>query len=127
MGYCVKWLTAVHNELILHTYVDIRRYYYVCCRSDDYRGNSGSRKTKAKRLHQKCSRKMNQPCLARMYVDVYNDKHTTVKYIPAHTGHRPGPHEVNFLPLPTSTKEAVACKLSQGIPTIRILRGKKEP
>ena len=59
-----------------------------------------------------------------MYVDVYSDKHVVVEYVPAHTGHQPGPQEVNFLPLPTSTEEAAACKLSQGIPTKRILQGK---
>ena len=57
------------------------------------------------------------------HVDVYSDKHVLVKYIPAHTGHQPGQSELKFLPLPTSIKEATACKLSQGIPSKRIIRG----
>lgn len=59
-----------------------------------------------------------------MYTDQYQDGHITVKYISAHTGHDLGPQELKFLPLPTSTKEQVAKKISAGIPPDRILQGK---
>ena len=48
----------------------------------------------------------------------------TITYVPAHTGHKPGPKEQKFLPLPQSIREAVSVQLSQGIPTKRILKGK---
>ena len=73
--------------------------------------------------HQKISRKMNVTCISRMYVDVHEARHVTVCYIPTHTGHKPDCTELKFLPLPESTKEEVSLKLSQGIPTKRILQG----
>ena len=63
------------------------RYYYVCCRDDNYRGNKKPRITKKKRNHQKSSHKLNATCLSRMYVDELVDKSIKVMYIPAHTGH----------------------------------------
>ena len=101
----------------------ITRYYYVRCRDGNYRGHKGCRKTEKTRLHQKLSRKMNNTCLSRMYVDVHGNKHVTVRYIPTHTGLKPSCEELKFLPLPDSTKDEVALKLSQGITTKRILQG----
>ena len=79
--------------------------------------------TNQKRIHQKCSHKIDATCLSRMYVDEFVDKSISVTYIPAHTGHKPGPEEQKFLPLPQSVQETVSLKLSQGIPTKRILQG----
>jgi len=55
-----------------------------------------------------------------MYVNSFEDGHVDVEYIPAHTGHT---LEINYLPLPASTKEEVATKLSLGVNPSRILRG----
>ena len=101
------------------------RYYYVCCRDDNYRGNKKPRITKKKRNHQKSSCKLNATCLSRMYLDELVDKSIKVMYIPAHTGHIPGPEEHKFLPLPQSIREGVSLQLSQGIPAKRILQGSK--
>ena len=60
-----------------------------------------------------------------MYVDELIDKSIEVTYIPAHTGHKPGPEEHKFLPLPQSIREGVSLQLSQGIPAKRILQGSK--
>ena len=56
---------------------------------------------------------------------VCKSKHVVVHYIPTHTGNTPSTDELKFLPLPiaTSTKDEVALKLSQGIPSKRILQG----
>ena len=48
-----------------------------------------------------------------MYVDGHGGKHITVKYVPAHNGHKPGPDELKVLPLPGSTNNEVAVKLNQ--------------
>ena len=103
--------------------LDIRRYYYVCCCDGDYRGHSGPRQTSKTRPHQKASRKLNSTCLSRMYVDLHSNKHVTVKYVAAHTGHTLEAAELQFLPLPQSTKDTVSFKLLQGVPTKRILQG----
>ena len=103
--------------------LDIRRYYYICCCDGDYRGHSGPRQTSQTRPHQKASRKLNSTCLSRMYVDLHSNKHVTVKYIAAHTGHTLEAAELQFLPLPQSTKDTVSFKLLQGVPTKRILQG----
>lgn len=58
-----------------------------------------------------------------MYVDEFADHHIEVKYITAHNGHELGVCEIPFLPLPPSVKESVAIKLSQGVPSERILEG----
>ena len=52
------------------------------------------------------------------------DLHVEVTYISAHTGHELGTGEITFLPLPVSTKESVAQKVSQGVTQQRILDGK---
>ena len=99
------------------------RYYYVCCRDGKYRENKQTHKTDAKRVHQRPSRKLNATCISRMYVDKFNDDHVEVKYISAHHGHELGVCELPYLPLPQSVKESVSIKLSQGIPSERILDG----
>ena len=43
-----------------------------------------------KRPHQKETRKLNDTCIPRIYVDYYNDGHVTVTHITAHTNHQPG-------------------------------------
>ena len=58
-----------------------------------------------------------------MYVDLHSIKPVTVKYVAAHTGHTLEAAELQFLPLPQSTKDAVSFKLLQGVPTKRILQG----
>ena len=58
-----------------------------------------------------------------MYVDEYQDGHVEVSYITAHSGHDLGTCELPHLPLPSSTKETVALKVSQGIPPARIIDG----
>lgn len=87
------------------------------------RVNKGKRKTKESRLNQKESRKLNFACISRMYTDEYRDGKVLVKYISAHTGHDLGPQELKCLPLPLSTKEEVARKISIGVPPNRILQG----
>ena len=66
---------------------------------------------------------MNDTCLSRMYVDVHGSKHVVVRYIPTLTGHTPSSDELKFLPLPVSTKDEVELKVSQGIPSKRVLQG----
>jgi len=60
-----------------------------------------------------------------MYVDNFSDGHVIVEYIPAHTGHTLyHKEELHNLPLPASSKEEVAMKLSLGVNPSRILSGK---
>ena len=58
-----------------------------------------------------------------MYVDEYEDGHVEVTYLTAHSGHELGSNQLPYLPLPNSTKETVALKISQGIPPGRIIDG----
>ena len=97
------------------------RHYYVCCRDGDYKINACKRKTEKQRPSQKSSRKINDVCLSRMYVDEYSDHHVEVMYISAHMNHQLGSAH---LPLPISTRDEVALKVSKGISTERILEGK---
>ena len=101
------------------------RLFYICCRSGKYRQNTKQRLTSEKRVNQKDSRKLNGTCLSRMYVNNFYDGHVEVEYIPAHTGHILSHDEIKHLPLPQTTKEEVATKLSLGINPSRILDGKK--
>ena len=82
------------------------------------------RKTKAQRNKQKSSRKMNDMCVSRMYLDEYIDQHVEVMYISAHTNHQVAATELKHLPLPKSTRDEVSQKVSQGITAERILEGK---
>ena len=99
------------------------RYYYTCCRDGKYKGSKKKRKTKEKRPHQKDSRKMGKTCISRMYVNEFRNGHVKVRYIQAHTGHELGSCEIKHLPLPESTKQVVATKLSLRIPSERMLEG----
>ena len=65
---------------------------------------------------------MDSTCISRLYVDQYEDGHVGVTYISAHT-HQLGPSELKHLPLPQSTKDEIAMKISHGVPTERILEG----
>ena len=58
-----------------------------------------------------------------MYVTEFVDGRVEVKYVTGHTGHELGPSEIKHLPLPGSTREEVAMKISVGVPSERILDG----
>ena len=97
----------------------------VCCRSGKYCANKDQRKTKEVRPHQKESRKLDSTCISRLYVNEHEDGRVSVKYISAHT-HELGNGELKYLPLPESTKQDVATKISLGVPAERILEGNKD-
>lgn len=97
----------------------------MCCRDEDYRVNNQKRKTPKKRLNQKKSRKINQHCLSRMYVNQMKNGNVEVQYIPAHTNHQLGIDQLPSLPLPNDVKDEVAHKLAKGIPSGRIIEGKE--
>lgn len=101
-----------------------KRVYYVCCRDGDYRPCTKPRQTGKKRPHQKDTRKINDTCISRIYVDYHEDGHVTVTHVTGHTNHEPGLHEDKYLPLPRSIREEIAIKLSNGIPDDRIMEGK---
>ena len=71
--------------------------------------------------HQKETRKLNNTCISKMYVDELKDGQITVKYVSAHTGHDLAPEELKYLPLPESTKWEVSMKINMGIPSERII------
>ena len=56
-------------------------------------------------------------------MDEYRDEYVEVMYLTAHSGHELGSNQLPYLPLPVSTKENVALKISQGIPPERIIDG----
>lgn len=101
----------------------MKRTYFICCRDGDFRSCARPRKTGQKRPHQKDTKKLNDTCISRMYVDYYGDGRVTVMYITAHTNHQPGSCEDAYLPLPKSVHEEIAIKLSSGIPSERIMEG----
>ena len=109
----------------LITEVEVR-YYFVCCRTGKYLGNTKPRKTLEKRPHQKETRKINSTCISRMYVDELENGQVSVHYVSAHTGHDLGPQKLKHLPLPNSTKEEVSLKIGMGIPPERILQGRQD-
>ena len=119
----VSVLSKAYIHTCACTGTRITRYCFVCCQDGHYRGHKSCNMSEKTRPHQKISRKMNGTCISRMYVDVHEARHVTVRYIPTHTGHKPDCMELKVLPLPESTKEEVSLKLSQGIPTKRILQG----
>ena len=57
-------------------------------------------------------------------MDEYSDHHVEVMYVSAHMNHQLGSAELSHLPLPLSTRDEVALKVSKGISTERILEGK---
>ena len=123
LGKKVNNMNITVIEIIKPKTAGIKRYYFVCCRDGNYRGHKLSAVSQKECPHQKSSRKMNGTCISRMYVDLHESKRVTVRYIPTHTGHKPGYIELKFLPLPESTKDEVTLKLAQGIPSKRILQG----
>ena len=99
--------------------------YYVCCRDGTYQPctKPRARQIGKKCPHQKDTRKMNDICISRMYIDYHEDCQVMVMHVTAHTNNQPGPREDMYLPLPKSTWEEIAIKLSNGIPTERIMEG----
>ena len=75
------------------------------------------------RPNQKPSRKLEDTCISRMYASVYGDGHVELTYVTAHTNHQPGQSEDAYLPLPSSSREEIALKLTNGIPPERIMEG----
>ena len=76
-----------------------------------------------KRLNQRPSRKLNDTCPSRMFVNRFEDGHVEVTYISGHMGHELGVCELPYLSLSAGVKDAVAMKLSLGIPADRIMEG----
>lgn len=103
----------------------VERYYYVCCRDGDYKECKRERKTDKKQPHQKPSRKLNDVCISRIYVTKFKSGKVEAKYISAHSNHTTGPTKDMFLPLPATTKEEIAMKLSLGISIEQIMDGMK--
>ena len=94
----------------------------MCCREGNYRMNTFKRTTKEQRPNQQSSRKINSVCISRLYVDKYSD-HVEVQYVSAHTNHELCTSELQYLPLPQSSMDGVALKVSRGIATERIMGG----
>ena len=80
-----------------------------------YKPSTQQHKSKKKLPHQKPSRKLNDVYISQMYMMKFKAGNIEVKYDSAHSNHTIGPNEDALLPLPTSTKEEVAMKLSLGI------------
>jgi len=85
----------------------------VCCRDGNYKESKHEQKTAKTQLHPKPSRKLNDVCISRICVTKL--KINVIKYVAAHSNHTPGKGQDAFLPLPASTKEEIAMKLSLGI------------
>ena len=114
---------AMYYKHALHTTDPKVRYYYVCCRDGFYKPCKQKRQTAQKRPHQKPSRKLGAVCISRMYVTELQSGTVQVMYVSAHSNHETGPTEDAFIPLPASTRETIAMKLSVGIPIERIMEG----
>ena len=93
----------------------------MCCRDGNYCMNT-FKQTKEQRPNQKSSRKINSVCISRQYVEEYSD-HVEVQYVSAHTNHKLCTSELQHLPLPQSSMDEVALKVSRGIATERIMEG----
>ena len=121
-----QWVYVIHITSFI-SYVDdaVERYYYVCCRDGNYKECKREHKTDKKWPHQKLSRKLNDVCISRIYVTKFKSGKVEVKYVSAHSNHTTGPTEDAFLPLPATTKEEIAMKLSVGISIERIMDGMK--
>ena len=101
------------------------RYYYVCCRDGSYRSSKKKRQTSKTRPNQKQSRKIGDVCISRMYVTELQSGEVQVIYVSAHSNHETEEKEDAFIPLPASSKENIAMKISIGIPIERIMEGCK--
>ena len=97
----------------------INRHYYTCCRDGKYRK---PRVTKASGPTRDLL-ELNGTCTSRIYVYEFRDGRVEFTYIAGHTGHELGVCELPHLSLPASVKDAVAMKLSLGIPADRIMKG----
>ena len=81
-------------------------YYFECVRSG-----------KARATH---SKKLGQPCLARISANMSGEGKVAVQFVANHTGHEPHIKDCNLAP---SVKEEVMRKVMAGIPRQRILEG----
>ena len=101
----------------------IKRIYFVCCRDGNYYQSKKPRLTEKRRPHKKDTKKLNDTCISRMYVDYFHDGNVTVTHVTAHTNHTPGLDQEKYLPIPKSKREDIAIKINNGTPTERILEG----
>ena len=105
-------------------YTELRNLLYTCCRDGASRDNKLPRKTKQKRQSIKGSRKLEDYCLARMYVKHYQStRRVEVTYICTHTNHLLGLEECKYLPLPQSVRKEMQEKFAQGVTLERIMDG----
>lgn len=105
-------------------YTELRNLLYTCCRDGASRDNKLPRKTKLKRQSIKGSRKLEDYCLARMYVKHYQSTgRVEVTYICTHTNHLLGLEECKYLPLPQSVRKEMQEKFAQGVTLERIMDG----
>ena len=121
MVQMVSYLYLKKFALLFSLDLPLERYYYVCCRDGNYKPSKQPRKTNKKRPYQKPSRKLEMTCISRMYVTKFSSGKMDVKFISAHD---PDEDEAGFVPLPVSTKEEIALKLSVGISIERIMEGR---
>ena len=79
---------------------------------------------KQNRQSVKGSRKLEDYCLARMYVKHYQSTgRVEVTYICTHTNHLPGLEECKYLPLPQFVRKEIQEKFAQGVTLERIMDG----
>jgi len=97
---------------------------YTCCRDGNKRGHSGPNKTgKTRKI--RCSRKLQNCCLARMIVtECLDEGRVDVKYISTHTNHTVEHSEFKYLPIPNSVKEDICQQFAAGISLERIMDSK---
>ena len=101
-----------------------RHLFYVCCRDGKVRHNVWTRRvTNKSRIIPKQSRKLDNQCLARMNVTIYEDNRVSVWYLPHHTGHSTSISEMKYIPLSLSVKDKIAQKIALGISMERIMDG----
>ena len=116
----------MYSHYTILTCVGYRILLYTCCRDGKPRENKTQRKTEKKRLFLKKTRKLTDSyCLARMYVKHHlSTGKVEVEYTYTHKNHSPGVKELKHLPLPTSVREEIKEKFSQGVTLERIMNGK---
>jgi len=88
--------------------------YYVCYRDGNYHPSTKPRLTGKQHPHQKDTRKINDTCISRMYIDYCQVGHVTVTHIMAHTNHTPGRDEDKYLPIPKSIKSVMEERIMDG-------------
>ena len=87
----------------------------------NYRINIFKRTRKEQRPNKKSSQKINSIWISRLYAD--DSDHVQVQYVSAHNTNKLCTSELQHLPLPQSSMDEVALKVSQGIATERIMEG----